>query len=625
MIDGPFPGFNTNFDFETSAPPKATADSKSTLADTPATFDLTSNDYATETPLAAAAVLNPDLRLSAVSRITIPANTALGGTLSDNGDGRVNYTPPVGAAGVTDHFTYTLTDADNRVSAAANVSIAITDAANNAPVANDVTFATDEDTTLTINITGTDGNGIPVATDPDGDSLTFASFDATSAQGGTITEDGTNTLLAYTPAANFNGTDTFSFTVNDGTEDSNVATVTVAVAAVNDGLTCADVKTSTRVDTALHIDVDNDLLSTCTDPDGDTISLHSTTQPIQGGTLSFDGANTLTYTPTPGFEGEDSFTYTASDGTTTDTRTVSVSVGTTPFGNFTMIDAVGTTFGGTNDVVYAWDGTLNATVESTNFNMTIASASDFPFFGFPWTAHNIRVFGPGSYAFDTTCSVAQLESGVANCGGAANQILTLTVPAGQIGAHLLIDWNVTQNIDVILLWEENGSFDNPPPGALYLGPAGPVPAPDSIFRYVSRDADGDGIPGARIIDGPFIGFSPNFNLDNLTAADADNDGIPDHQDNCIYAANGTSIPDAGGNSQLDTDNDGYGNVCDPDFNNNGLVDATDFSLLKALFGSRTAPDQDLNGNGIVDPTDFSITKARFAQPPGPSCCGIPLP
>ena len=58
-----------------------------------------------------------------------------------------------------------------------------------------------------------------------------------------------------------------------------------------------------------------------------------------------------------------------------------------------------------------------------------------------------------------------------------------------------------------------GSFDNPPPGGLYLGPAGPIPDPDAVFRYVSRDADGDGVPGARMIDGPFAGFSPNFNLE----------------------------------------------------------------------------------------------------------------
>ena len=82
--------------------------------------------------------------------------------------------------------------------------------------------------------------------------------------------------------------------------------------------------------------------------------------------------------------------------------------------------------------------------------------------------------------------------------------------------------------------------------------------------------------------------------------------------------NGPTIPDAGGNSQRDTDNDGYGNSCDPDFNNDGMVAPIDFSTVKSNFGSTAAADQDLNGNGIVDPTDFGFTKANVGQLPGPS-------
>jgi hypothetical protein len=59
-------------------------------------------------------------------------------------------------------------------------------------------------------------------------------------------------------------------------------------------------------------------------------------------------------------------------------------------------------------------------------------------------------------------------------------------------------------------------------------------------------------------------------------------------------------------------------MCDPDFNGNGIVDPTDFSLLKSRFGQTGFPDQDLNGNGIVDPGDFSRLKSMFGQPPGPS-------
>lgn len=95
-------------------------------------------------------------------------------------------------------------------------------------------------------------------------------------------------------------------------------------------------------------------------------------------------------------------------------------------------------------------------------------------------------------------------------------------------------------------------------------------------------------------------------------SDFDNDGVDDDSDNCLNTPN----PE-----QRDTDGDGYGNLCDADFNCNGLVDPGDFSLLKARFGSSSHPDQDLNSNGIVDPSDFSRLKSVFGLPPGPSRVG----
>jgi hypothetical protein len=92
------------------------------------------------------------------------------------------------------------------------------------------------------------------------------------------------------------------------------------------------------------------------------------------------------------------------------------------------------------------------------------------------------------------------------------------------------------------------------------------------------------------------------------ALDTDGDSINDISDNCSLVAN---------LDQRDTDNDGFGNICDPDFNQNGIVDPADFSLLKSRFGQMGFQDQDLNGNGIVDPVDFSLLKQRLGQPPGP--------
>ena len=69
-------------------------------------------------------------------------------------------------------------------------------------------------------------------TDVDGDTLTAVAASAGPAHGTlTLNADGSFT---YTPAANYNGTDSFTYKANDGTADSNVATVTITVDAVND-------------------------------------------------------------------------------------------------------------------------------------------------------------------------------------------------------------------------------------------------------------------------------------------------------------------------------------------------------------------------------------------------------
>lgn len=90
--------------------------------------------------------------------------------------------------------------------------------------------------------------------------------------------------------------------------------------------------------------------------------------------------------------------------------------------------------------------------------------------------------------------------------------------------------------------------------------------------------------------------------------DSDADTIRDTLDNCMTAAN---------SDQRDTDNDGFGNRCDPDFDGNLVVNAADLAYLKSKFFS-TDPDADLNGNGVVNAADLAILKSMFFKAPGPS-------
>lgn len=103
----------------------------------------------------------------------------------------------------------------------------------------------------------------------------------------------------------------------------------------------------------------------------------------------------------------------------------------------------------------------------------------------------------------------------------------------------------------------------------------------------------------------------------IVSGDKDSDGIADAEDNCSETANGPNRPDAGGQSQRDSNGDGFGNVCDTDINNDGVTNQLDASVLRSVFGTGSS-DADLNGDGIVNQLDISILRARFGQPPGPA-------
>jgi VCBS repeat-containing protein len=156
-----------------------------------------------------------------VEQVSGPAH----GTLTVSADGSFFYTPAADFYGV-DHFTYRTSDG-GATSPAATVTIAVTPV-NDAPVATDDAYSVAEDRVLLVPAAqGVLGND----TDIDGDPLeavlvsgaTFGTLD--------LRTDGSFT---YSPNANFNGTDSFTYRVSDGTALANEATVRLTVNAVND-------------------------------------------------------------------------------------------------------------------------------------------------------------------------------------------------------------------------------------------------------------------------------------------------------------------------------------------------------------------------------------------------------
>ncbi len=165
--------------------------------------------------------------------------------------------------------------------------------ANQAPVAHNQSATTNEDTSKAIALAATDTEGNPLA----------YSIVSTPLHG---TLSGMPPNVTYKPATNYNGADSFTFKANDGTVDSNIATVSITVVAVNDPPVAKTQSVTTRINKAKAIAL------VATDIDADPLTYQIAAQPLQG-TLSGTPPS-VTYTPAVNYTGSDSFTFKANDG-----------------------------------------------------------------------------------------------------------------------------------------------------------------------------------------------------------------------------------------------------------------------------------------------------------------------
>ena len=234
-----------------------------------------------------------------------------------NPDGSLSYTPSPNFSG-SDSFTYKANDgtADSNV---ATVTITVT-GVNDSPVAQNDTYNTPEDTTLNVAAPGVLGND----NDIDGDPLTAVLVSNVTHGALTLNADGS---FSYTPDSNYTGTDSFTYKANDGTTDSNVATVTITVTSVNDSPVANNDTYGTNEDTVLNVPAPG-VLGNDADVEGDPLTAIKVSDPLYGSvTLNADGS--FTYTPNANFNGNDSFTYKANDGTT-DSNVVTVTITINP-------------------------------------------------------------------------------------------------------------------------------------------------------------------------------------------------------------------------------------------------------------------------------------------------------
>lgn len=196
---------------------------------------------------------------------------------------------------------------------------------------------------------------------------------------------------------------------------------------------------------------------------------------------------------------------------------------------------------------------------------------------------------------------------------------------GQPGQIIII--NEATTIPTAVAFDEGGNMIDVRFGPLTLYD----PAGGSLFgdyHILSGSPAVDSGDGAIALDHDFdsdtrpIGVQIDMGADEVSGGgainvDSDGDGESDATDNCTEVGNA---------NQRDTNGDGYGNLCDPDLDNDGTVGAADFVIFRSAYGTRLGaqgynPDADLNGDAVVDVADLGILRAYYGRPPGPSAVG----
>jgi VCBS repeat-containing protein len=515
--------------------PVGVADTYSTAVSTALTIPVASGVLKNDTAAAG--------KTLTASVVTQPGH----GTLTLNSDGSFTYTPTTAFTG-TDTFTYKASDGTKQ-SAATTVTISV---GSGPPTAVADSFSATEDTTLTI----TAANGV-LKNDVDPTNHTLTATVVTQPTKGTVTlaADGSFT---YTPNANANGTDTFTYKANNGTNDSNIATATITIAAVNDAPVAVNDSFTATKDQVLNVNSSPNLLTNDTDVDGNTLTISTT--PVQApanGTLVLSANGNFTYTPNAAFVGTDTFKYSVSDGTATATGTVTITVSAAgnhaPVGvadSYNFDEDVGATIDAANGVL------ANDTDSDANTTLTALNATT-PAHGtvvmntngsFTYTPAANYV-GPDSFTYQasdgstnsaiTTVSITVHAVNDAPVGNpdsyrvTPNTTLTVTAANGVLKNDSDVD---SQNLTAtVLVSTTHGTLNFAADGSFTYAPNSGFTGTDTFTYRVSDDSTPPGLSGSVQVD-----------LIVNTAPTAQNDSFSTNEDtalNIATAANGVLAND----------------------------------------------------------------------------------
>lgn len=308
-------------------------------------------------------------------------STTTSGTLNLASNGSFTYTPNGAFSGV-DSFTYLASDGS-----LSSAIVTVTMTVNAAPVANDDNYPTTEDSPLIKTV----DQGL-LANDVDTNSLTVVLVSQPSNGTLSVSLDGS---FIYVPNGDFHGSDSFTYRANDSFQESNLATVTITVSAVNDSPRTAGDFHQTEVDQALIVGAALGVLANDLDIDSAGITASALTNPTHG-TLTLNANGSFTYNPALGFLGTDSFTYIASDGQASSGETTVTIEVRSPSHNIVI-----------NEIMFqpASVNDLEEFIELTNIGTTPVSVENWQFtsgVNFTFPAVTIQPGGFLVIAADTT-------------------------------------------------------------------------------------------------------------------------------------------------------------------------------------------------------------------------------
>lgn len=409
------------------------------------------------------------------------------GTLTGSGP-NYHFVPELNYSGF-DAFTFTVNDGVLG-SNLARVTIEIPPV-NDAPIAIDDALTTDEDTALDLTLGASDVDNI-------NDQLTYEILSGPSS--GTLTGSGAN--RQYVPGLNFNGSDTITFRANDGEFDSNVGTISITVAAVNDAPGADDLSLPTAEDTTL------DITLTGSDLDGDAITFAVLNGPDHG-TLTGDAPN-LVYVPDANYFGGDSFTFITNDAAL-DSPVATVSIDVTPV----------------NDVPIA-DGQTISTAEDTALAITLSGSDiegstltfavvDGPTNGLLTGSGGELIYTPftnfnGSDSFVVIVSDGELDSAPATISievGSVNDAPVALEDTASTGQYTPVTFDVLGNdsdvdLDAITVTSASdggaGSTTVNPDGTITYAPTPEFKGGDAFTYTIDDGAGGTAVGSVSIIE-----------------------------------------------------------------------------------------------------------------------------